>query len=226
MDPLLILGGALVVVTLLLLVARYYERRRSQELARFALERGFLFQARGEPFTADETQKILSFCRLGAARARNILRGSAGGLECVLFDSFRRGGRGGHYETVVAFRLLLPEFELMAMRHGLNPALMSHVFSRLGLSVLTFDSHPEFSHNYLLLGRDPDAVRRLFTPALLSYFESLDRSKRWAVESGGGWLLVHRGWQRLKPEELPPFLDQTASLAGTIKKETAQAAMA
>ncbi len=226
MDPILILSAAIVAVTALVLVARYYERRRSQELTRFALERGFLHEARGQPFVPEEMEKILSFSRLGKAQARNILRGTSGGFECVIFDSFRRSGRGRHSETVVAFRVPLPPFELIAMRHGLNASLMSQVFSRLGFCVLTFESHPEFSHNYFLLGCDAEALRRLFTPALLSYFEGLDRSKRWAVESGGNWLLIHHGWQRLKPQELALFLDEAAVLAGTIKRQTMQAASA
>jgi hypothetical protein len=225
-DLLLIIGGVIAAIVVVWLVARYYERRRTQELARLALARGFLYQAQGQPFSPEEGERIFSISRLGGARVRNILRGTAGGLECVVFDSFRRSGRGGHSETVAAFHLSLPDFELTAMRHGLNTALMSQVFSRLGFSVLTFDSHPEFSHSYLLLGRDEAALRRLFTPGLLSYFEGLDRSQRWAVESGGGWLLVHRGWQRIRPQQLPFFLDEAATVAAAIQREAGQAVTA
>ena len=72
------------------------------------------------------------------------------------------------------------------------------------------------------MGRDEGALRRLFTPGLLSYFEGLDRSQRWAVESGGGWLLVHRGWKRVQPQQLPAFLDEAATVAAAIQRETAQ----
>ena len=205
---------ALVVVALLaaMLVVRTAEARRSQALARFAAGHGFSFDAVAVPFGDEEMLSILRFTQRRGI-ARNVMRGAVAGKDVVIFDCHPPRGK---CDTVVAFRAALPVFDLLTAVHGVNPNVMAPLFARLGMTVMRFDSHPEFCRNHLLIGPDEPALRRFFQPALLEYFQSLDRTYRWAVESSGAWLLVCRAGYVAKAEELPAYIDQAGGVAATV----------
>lgn len=222
MDIGLIAGIGVTVVAVLVAIRHFSEARRSRDLARVAAGRGLLFEGDGLPFSGTEIAGLLRFNRRGQ-RARNIMRGAAGGFDMVLFDHLGQAENRRRRETVAAFRASAPEFELTTLRHGVNPNVMAPVFARLGLSVMCFASHPEFCRDYLLVGREENNVRALFTPALLTFLDGLDKSKRWAVESGSGWLLVCCSGICVPVRDLGSFIDDAAALAAAIAGASAAA---
>ena len=54
---------------------------------------------------------------------------------------------------------------------------------------IDFDTHPEFSKRFLLNGEDETAVRNLFTPQVMEYFEA---KKTLSAEAIGQTLLIYR----------------------------------
>ena len=205
---------AAVVVTLMIagVVVRTAQMRRTRALARVAAERGFSFDEMAVPFSGDEMLSVLRFTQRRGV-ARNVMRGAAGGKELVVFDYRSPQGKR---ETVVAFRAALPVFDLLTAIHDVNPNVMAPVFARLGMAVMRFDSHPEFCRHHLLIGPDEEALRRFFQPPLLDYFQSLDKTRRWAVESSGAWLLICRAGYMAKPEELPAYMEEAAVVAAKV----------
>ena len=61
----------------------------------------------------------------------------------------------------------------------------------LGLKDIDFDSHPQFSKDYLLKGADEAAVRRCFHPAVLTFFEQHTGKRQWVATEGLGSILVY-----------------------------------
>jgi hypothetical protein len=194
-------------------VMRTAQVRRTRALARVAAARGFTFEEAAVPFSGDEMLSILRFTQR-RGMARNVMRGAAGGEEVVVFDYRSPQGKG---ETVVAFRAALPAFDLLTALHGVNPNVMAPVFARLGMAVMRFDSHPEFGRDHLLIGPDEEALRKFFQPPLLDYFQSLDKTERWAAESSGAWLLICRAGYLAKPEELAAYMEEAAVVAAKVK---------
>ena len=79
---------------------------------------------------------------------------------------------------------------------------------------MDFNSHPNFSSRYRLRGPNIEKSREIFTPALLSFLQSLDPTKKWRLEGVGNTLLIYRSNKRVKPEDFRIFLEETSSLAG------------
>ncbi|MBU8913600.1 MAG: hypothetical protein KOO61_06210 [Spirochaetales bacterium] len=77
-------------------------------------------------------------------------------------------------------RLTLPWFGLMPSRLKIPPD------SDTGI---TFDTHPEFSSRYHLVGEDEEAIRRLFGPEVLTFLESHEGLR---VRGNGSRLIVYR----------------------------------
>ncbi|MBZ5567319.1 MAG: hypothetical protein LAN64_05645 [Acidobacteriia bacterium] len=197
-------------------VVRTTQIRRTRALARVAAERGFSFDEVAVPFTDDEMLSVLRFTQRRGV-ARNVMRGADGDKQLVAFDY--RSPEGAR-ETVVAFRAALPVFDLLTAIHGVNPNVMAPVFARLGMTVMRFDSHPEFCRNHLLIGPDEEALRKFFQPPLLDYFQSLDKARRWAVESSGAWLLICRAGYLAKPEQLRAYIEEAAMVAARLSAAT------
>ena len=216
MELAILIAAVIVALIIAGVVVRTTQIRRTRALARVAAERGFSFDETAVPFGDEEMLSILRFTQRRGV-ARNVMRGADGDKQIVAFD-YR--SPQGNRETVVAFRAALPVFDLLTVFHGVNPNVMAPVFARLGMTVMRFDSHPEFCRSYLLVGPDEEALRKFFQPPLLDYFQSLDKTRRWAVESSGAWLLICRAGYLAKPERLPAYIEEAAVVAARLSAAT------
>lgn len=223
MNPSLIFGALVAVAAVCAVAIVMKKRQRAQDLQRAALARGMTWCALDQPFTDDEKQQILRFTRRAGHRCHCVARGSIEGLETIYFEHHARNG--GH-ESVAAFRLALPDFELVLLRHAVNPAVMAPVFSRLGFTVVNFASDAEFTRTYLLIGRDEQALRSIFSDTLRSFFCVPAGKRHWAAESGGGWIFVYRPDRLIEPANLGRFLDEAALVVTAVRRETAHPAFA
>ena len=223
MSSAVIFGAIVAAVLVCVFAARMAGNRRVQEMQRAAAQAGLSFEATAQPFSDEEMAHILRFTRRRGHRCRNVARGAVSGMEAVFFEHHSRVGK---LESVAAFRVAAPAFELVPLRHAVNPAVMTPVFQRLGFVVMTFADDPAFCQHYLLLGRDEEALRRMFSPALRGLFCREDAQAHWAAESGGGWLLVYLSGRLARPAELPHFLEDAAAVASVVRSQSASAAAA
>lgn len=100
--------------------------------------------------------------------------------------------------------LTLPDFDLSPSRSYIRRA-----GARFGLMPVGIDGADDFRDRYMLLGREPDAVRRRFTPAVRDWFTA---NPGWYVEGRGDRWLVYRIGDWVDPDDLPAFLDQAIDI--------------
>jgi hypothetical protein len=196
---------------------RRHEARRAEELKRRGRLEGLTYEEKSPDLLEAGFTGLHLFKQGRGKRARNVLRGSVGGADGIVFDYHYTTGGGQssshHQQTVAVFALAEaspPEFELRP----------EHVFHKLGSAFgyqdLDFESHPEFSKAYVLRGPDESDLRRHFAAPLLRFFE---KHRGWSVECGGGWLVAYRHRKRVRPGELRRFLRE----CGEIRKTAAGA---
>jgi hypothetical protein len=87
------------------------------------------------------------------------------------------------------------------------------IFSKLGKlfggADVNFPQAPAFSKKYILRGPDEAAIRVLFTPTVLQFF---DQRQALTVDAAGDTLFVHRANRRIKPEELESQLAEAKNV--------------
>jgi len=207
--------GALAMVGGFIYFAYVAAQKRSAALADVAVRIGFTF----EPKVAEERLAALGSFHLfkrGHRRiARNLLTGKADAGPVVLLDYQYTvgGGKDSHtyQQTVAVFQEVagLPEFTLAPEQ------VWQKVGSLFGYQDIDFEASEEFSKHYLLRGPDESAIRAAFGAEALGFF---GQAKGWSVEAAGGALAVYRGSKRVKPEEIQPFLAETAAVRRALSR--------
>jgi hypothetical protein len=152
-----------------------------------------------------------------AQRASNVIRLSGSAPAVAVFDYQYTVGAGQHQSTVVQTvahvrspRLALPPFSL-------SPENILHkIGGALGYHDIDFDSSPEFSKKYLLRSKQAEArVRDLFTPSLRAFFEQRTPI---TVEGHEHEVLVYNSGRRVKPEDLPAFVEDAQAIARELER--------
>lgn len=209
MPPISIIGAGLALMLAIVLVTQYREKQRAAALKDLSAKIGFTYAGGSSEAPLLSSHKPDDIT--------NVMRGSASGFEVLLYDYHYHVGTGGRRQhvrqTIAAFKLpaTLPAFEL-------RPENVLHkIGSAFGYQDIDFDSNPEFSDRYLLRG-DEVRVRRLFTPALMTFFERLDTE--WSVETSGSWLMAYRSRKRVQPEAeaFRDFILKTSWIAAAVRK--------
>jgi hypothetical protein len=95
-----------------------------------------------------------------------------------------------------------------------------HVWDKIGFwfgyQHIEFGSHLGFSRNYLLRGNDEAAIRRVFTDAVLAFYE---QNPGLSTEGSGNLLLFYRHSVRVGPEGVCPFLDEGLKVLSLYRSE-------
>lgn len=216
MNAVLLIAAAVAFVAGCVLVSRLVRGGRSQEMQRVLVAQGLVFHAASPPFPEVERDRMVRFTRRRGCACRNVAHGILNGEDLVFFE---HRARNGGLESIVGFRLPAPEFELILLRHAVNPAVMAPVFSLVGMAVVHFPEDEPFSRQYLLIGKDERALRRVFSPALRALFCPPPGQRRWACESSGGWLLIFRPDRLIRPADCARFVDDAAKVAAAIRGE-------
>jgi hypothetical protein len=222
MDPTVIVIIPIVVGVAALVVLAVVAARRSTAKRRAALEA--VAQQCGWSFAAGKTEPgalgvgpLPLMSRGRAQRASNVIRLSGAASGVAVFDYQYTVGAGKHQRTIVqtvahvrSTRLALPPFTLSAEN------LFHKVGGAVGYHDIDFDSSPEFSRKYLLRSKQAeDRVRDLFTPSVRAYFEQRTPV---IVEGHEQELLVYKSGRRVKPEDLPAFVDDAQAIARELER--------
>jgi hypothetical protein len=216
----LIVGGGLLALTAIFLVQWVRSQQKRPEAIRLASFR------LGMTFLADDEGLVESFAAFplfqegrSSKTAQNVLRGSSGDREVVIFDyASDWNARRVICRTVAAFRLSadVPEFSMYPKN------MLDRIGERFGWQYIDFETYQEFSRRYRLLGQKEAAIRELFRPQVLNYFT---RARGWYLEGGLGWLLIYRASEkddlRVAPQDLSAFLRKTTRIAHIFREEPA-----
>ncbi len=206
---------------------RYAKRqdRKRQRKARRA------FQPAAEAISAKDLRHWLdpfpTFATRAASTTLGLFRTRVDGTDVSVFDS-----SSVSLPKIVPWLALLPiprlpllllfrskrQTVVMCRRQGTSfPQLFLHrreaiareriLFARdLGPEVLL---PPELSREYVLRGVDPDRIRGIFTPEILSQYM---RHNTLHAEAMGDTLLVYEPGRFLRPEQMASFIDETVFL--------------
>jgi hypothetical protein len=184
----------------------YLDRRRSDKVQAIATRLGYTF--RRKPTDADNS--LIVGCHIASAGhghvTSNIVEvAQADELRMTLFDHVYTVGYGKssqqYKQTVSRMQssvLNLPSFILFP------ETFFSKIGKLFGGADINFPEAPQFSKKYILRGPDEAAVRALFTPALLQFFERQERPL--TIDAAGDTLFAHRTSKRAKPEELEAYV--------------------
>jgi hypothetical protein len=206
-PPMFLLFAILVVVALVGGgISLHLDKKRRIALQQTASQLGFDFRPDASAASVLSGVGGLDLFSLGRSpQVGNLIEGTAEGVHISLFDYQYTTGSGKnrstHRQTVLLFRVedaVLPPFSL-------RPENLFHKLgSALGYQDIDFGSNPKFSASYLLRGPEEPAIRQLFTPAALEFFENQPQC---CVEAIGRYLILFRHHHLVKPENIPPFLE-------------------
>lgn len=164
---------AMVSVIMIIAAASRREKKRIAELKDVAESLGFEFVAKDNSEYLKSLKTLNSFSRIGRSqKILNLMRSRSSNIEVTIFDHTYVIHAGEHSHTrkqsVICFQseaFSLPDFALAPKK------FWNKIGGMLGRQNIEFNTHPAFSENYLLRGDDVDAVREVFTPPVLEYFE-------------------------------------------------------
>jgi hypothetical protein len=203
---LLIFGGLAVLAGIIWFINNRMEQRRVEALRQVAQEMGFSFEARPGDSLANRFRGLQLFSQGHNRVAKNLLQGKALGLEVDIFDFTYVTGSGKNrhtwQQTVLAFEIngaALPMFSLRP------ETVFDKIGQWFGKQDIDFDSHPAFSKAYLLRGEDEEAIRAVFPPDILEYYESVSGI---CTEAAGDRLVYYRAQQRVSPKDVRPFMEE------------------
>ncbi len=200
------IGLGVVIIAVIVALSYLYERRRKEKLKVLAAMRGFNFYPKGQDTLLTGLSNFSLFSQGRSKKIKNLADRKESKLEISYFDYQFTAGGGQHSstsrQTVVCFRsesLRLPSFSLW-------PENIFHkIGSTFGYQDIDFEASPVFSSQYLLRGKDEQAIRRAFNPGVLAFYE---RHKGVCTEGEGDQLIYYRAAKRVKPDELSTFLDE------------------
>ncbi len=214
----LILGLGIMVVSLA--YTAWAGKKRKEALQQTASEMGYSFAPEDKDFNAQlgssAPSEILSKGR--SRKAYNILRGQKRDAQTTVFDyKYTTGsGRSSQTHRLTLVLLTLEQAELVPFTLR-GRGFFDKVAAKFGQKEISFESAPEFAKKYLVKGDDEEAVRRLFSPTVISLFEQQNNMSCEAVENR---LLVFRPDRTVKPEELRDFLDIAVQLLELLRRPT------
>ena len=199
-------GVGVVIIAVIVVLAYLYERKRNEKLKVFAAMRGFNFYPKGEDTLLTRLSNLSLFSQGRSRKIKNLADRREDKLEISYFDYQYTTGGGQHSstsrQTVICFR----SESLRLSSFSLRPENIFHkIGSTFGYQDIDFDASPVFSSQYLLRGKDEQAIRRAFNAGVLAFYE---RHKGVCTEGEGDQLIYYRPAKRVKPEELSNFLDE------------------
>ena len=192
-----------------LIVATIASSRREQERTRQMLNvaslLGWQFSEAAGMNWIPNLDTFALFSQGHSKQIRNAMYGEIDGVKAAVFDYYYVVGHGKHRSTFnqsVAYfeprNLSLPPFSLRP-EHAFHK-----IISAFGYQDIDFGNRPDFSSKYLLRGSDEQAVRSIFTDALLGFYEMNEGA---STDGGRNQLFIFRQNQRPSPHETQAFLN-------------------
>jgi hypothetical protein len=205
----LVIFLTIVVGGIILTIGLSHQRKRSQQIAAIASSLGFSYHRRSTRAEYHQLVAGWQFATVRSGGVQNMLESAPSeDLHLHVFEYTYAEGRGGLTRQTVARLesplLLLPSFSLVTEH------LSDKLAAAVGFQDIDFDGFPDFNALYRLRGEDESAIRKLFLPAVIQWFE---QHQPLSVEGAGDHLLIFRDLGHpLRPEELPPFIEDAKAI--------------
>jgi hypothetical protein len=206
---LITLGILILVAVVEIVVLMTADKRRRRALAEAGPSQGF------QPIPAGNRPKIALVPILEHKHHTwgQVVQGSRGSSEVLLFDYSYSVGKSGSNQTLVAFRdsaASFPKFQLRSHHFLTSAGWGAYQGNRV-----EFDNDAAFNKSYLLTGPDPQTLSNFFIPGLCNFLVSMpDHS--WTIEGYGNWLVFYRHGMKVKPAALFEFAESAGQVGDTI----------
>jgi len=186
------------------------ERERTQALKSSATMLGWQFAEEAPLNYLPNLESFALFSQGHSKQIKNLIYGETNGVKAALFDYIYTVGHGKHQHTSSQSVAYFEPRNLKIPSFSLRPENVMHkLISALGYQDIDFGHRPTFSSKYLLRGVDEQGIRKVFTDALLSFYEMSDGA---CTDGGGSQLFIFRPGYRTPPHEAQTFLNWAESL--------------
>jgi hypothetical protein len=199
-------------IVYLVMRARKGTGDRTKQLQLVANQLGWSLVPKAPYTTIPYANSFNLFTQGTMQRVYNVLSGQRNGAQVMIFDytfvrNYQRGLRFQTVALVLSNQINLPSFTL---RPG------GHLKDKLGLTlghIISFPSHSGFSSQYVLEGKDEQAIRSMFGDSLLSYCEA---HPGLSMQGGGGLLFVFREQVAVPPQNISLTIDESLHLFASL----------
>jgi hypothetical protein len=220
-NNLILVFFVIIILAVIALIAYGFAqaRKRTAALQVAAQEIGFTFE--GDDWINSTLTPMLGtalFKRGSGGRFSNIMTGSFTGLKTSLFDYSYTISTGKSASTITQTVAAYTQGRSLPLFEMRPEGFLDRIGDAFVHNDIDFDSNPEFSRRYLLRGPEPEKIRALFTPALLTFFEGFNTEDKWHIEGNGNSLLLYRSAVIVDAEQIISFRDQTAAMAQSFFK--------
>lgn len=189
--------------------------KRTRDLSVVARQLSFQFVPQGHDKFHQSLEEF-HLATLGIRqRLSNLMHGKIEGTDVAVFDYEYLIPNGKSSRTVSQTVIWLQRRGTKRTEFALRPeSIWNAIGTWIGHGDINFDSHPTFSHDYLLRGDDENAVRELFTDDVLAFYE---QHSGLSTEGAGNKLLVYRDEVLLAPDDIKPFLKEALQLLSLLE---------
>lgn len=189
-----------------IIISIVLDRKRTEAIKQLAATMGFDYREHPQTYLPDTIWQFDLFNKGRNRRLKHLIQGTQEEATISVSDYQYTTGtqknRTTHNQTVVFIesdRLNLPNFLLI-------PENIFHkVGNVFGYKDIDFDSHPEFSSQYLLKGTDEESIRSLFHDGILNIYQ---RHPGTSTEGLDTLLIYYRKGQRFKPDQWQNLLNE------------------
>lgn len=207
----------------IVLIKIILRRRRVETLRKISQMIGFTYHE--DPGNLlKELDEFSLFSKGSNREISNLLIGKKNGLQWKIIDySYEIGALGRHkytYSQTVAIADLgkrLPRFHISSdpFDDKTQDIIASKVHDIWGLKKISLKDNPEFSKKYHLKGRDEKAVKKLFTPKIISFFMEKDQPD---IEVNGKTIICYMRNHKLAPYAIISFIDNTTRIVNIFRQ--------
>ena len=150
-----------------------------------------------------------------AKKAKNLISGDAGDVKISIFDYHYTTGGGKSTRTVIQTVVALESEHITAPAFSMRQqnAIMDRIGKFFGGQDIDFEGFPKFSEMFVLKGPNEAAIRKFFTPSLLTYFET---KVGHSVEGAHGKMILYIAGNRTDPESIKDLLASAYEVYGHI----------
>lgn len=191
-------------------------RKRVESLQSLAKKLQLKFSPVGDEELHRSFENFELFNKGRFRKLKNLIEGKTDDVAIAVFDyTYMTGGgksKRFHTQTVTSIRSANLQVGDFRMR---PEGLLERASSMMGFQDIDFDSHPEFSKMYVLQGKSEQAVRELFQPDILEYFES---KPRLTFEGREDTLIMFERGRRLTAEQIEQKLSEVLELQNTFSQ--------
>ena len=218
MEIVLIIAGIAAVVGIIIWAAWLYKKKRSEALEYIATSLNLSFKRKNDNSLIGAHDYFVLFSKGHSKKISNLMTGSTGDININIMDYKYTVGSGKNSSTHLQTIIIVQSAHLHLPTFTLSPENFFHkIGGMFGYQDIDFASHPKFSKQYLLRGKDEDSIKETFSNEVIEFYE---KDKTLRTEGCDDKFIYYKGVKRLPPKEIQFFLQETINLYGLLKVQT------